>query len=222
MSQFACIAAFASIPADDLLAELMKDDRLVLHHEIYRQGLSQNMDLLQDLPMEVWVAVAVLCGKASGPILRSQALSAAHTSLGFIHHRIWAAVHAYPWKLAAGDRTKNLLDLAAMEEPPAQESVTRKVWYLVREGFPQEQLVEALGLLLHLGWSSATVEQQHASATQIKNRHKMFTMNSIMARALIHTSRLFFAVEPVGKAISRWEQKLHGAPSAEALPGEGQ
>ena len=43
---------------------------------------------------------------------------------------------------------------------------------------------------------------------KIRIRHKMFAMSSIMARALIHTSRLFFAVKPVDKAISRWEQKL--------------
>ena len=86
-----------------------------------------------------------MCGQMSGSALRSQALSCAHTSLGFIHQRVWSAADAYPWKLAADDRIKHINDLAAMEDPHAQESMTRKVWYIARGGFPREQLQEALG-----------------------------------------------------------------------------
>ena len=209
MMHFCCLAAFASVPCDRLLADLMKDDRIVLHRLDYQERLMGEMEWLQDLHPLVWDMAAGLCEELSGGELRSQALSSAHTSLGFVHQRVWSAVDDYPWKLAVGDVGQHLEDLAAMDQPPAEESVTRKIWALASSGdYPLDDLAEAVGLLSHISWSSATVEQQHASATQIKSRHSQYGANTLCTRALIHTARLFYSVRPVDKEIDRLQEKL--------------
>ena len=210
VTQFLCLAAFASVPADELLGDMMRDDRLVLHRDEYQGRLKSDFEWLQDLPPVVWDAVAGLCKDWSGGEMRSQALSSAHTTLGFVHERVWSALDQYPWKLACGDVDANLAALAALDAPPAQESVTRKMWALASSefDFPLEQLREAVGLLGHISWSSATVEQQHASATQVKHRHHTYGTNTLCTRALIHTARLFFAVRPEDKAIARLQERL--------------
>ena len=88
-----CLAAFASVLADTLLSDLLKDDRLVLHQAEYRDHLREEMDWLQDLPIELWAIVCGLCDTGAGTI-RSQVLASAHTSLGFIHERLWSEVEA--------------------------------------------------------------------------------------------------------------------------------
>lgn len=209
MIHFACLAAFASVPCDRLLADLMKDDRIVLHRLEYQERMRGEMEWLQDLHPLVWDMAAGLCEELSGGELRSQALSSAHTSVGFVHQRIWTAVDDYPWKLAVGDVGKHLADLAALDKPPADESVTRKIWALASSGdYPLEDLAEAVGLLSHISWSSATVEQQHASAAQIKSRHGQYGANTLCTRALIHTARLFYAVRPVDREIDRLQEKV--------------
>jgi len=93
VDRFICLAAFASIPADTLLSDLLKDDRVVLHQAEYRDHLREEMDWLQDLPIELWAIVCGLCDTGAGTI-RSQVLASAHTSLGFIHERWWSEVEA--------------------------------------------------------------------------------------------------------------------------------
>ena len=92
VTQFLCLAAFASVPADELLGDMMRDDRLVLHRDEYQGRLKSDFEWLQDLPPVVWDAVAGLCTDWSGGEMRSQALSSAHTTLGFVHERVWSAL----------------------------------------------------------------------------------------------------------------------------------
>ena len=96
MTQLLCLAAFASVPADELLGDMMRDDRLVLHRDEYQGRLNSDFEWLQDLPPVVWDAVAGLCKDCSGGEMRSRALSSAHTTLGFVHERVWSALGQYP------------------------------------------------------------------------------------------------------------------------------
>ena len=196
------------MPADTLLHLLMKDDRLALHFQDYREQLRERWEYVQDLPGEVWEVVAKVFGGA-GPELRSKALSCAHISLGFIHERVWSSLDGYPWKLVTtSDTMAQLQEIKKKAAPPSDESLVCKVWLLAYGDFPLEEVAEGLELLRHISWSSATVEQQHASAAQVHRRHHMYGMNALTSRALVHTARLFWAVRPVDKQISVLEQKL--------------
>ena len=138
---------------------------------------------------------------------RSTVLSCAHTTLAFVSTRVWSRCKEWPWKLAIGDIPKNIDDLAAMETPP-EESVARKVWYLANHKFPREQLLEGVQLLQHLGWTSTTVEQIHASATLVVRVHPTYGILALCARALMHTSRLFFTVDPLDREAEKLSLRL--------------
>ena len=114
------------------------------------------------LPAVVWSEVASLCDDCPGPELRAQVVSCTHISVGFIDTQVWRRVREWPWRLAVGDVAANVTALATLDEPP-HESVARKVWALSKQGFSRAQLVAGITLLTHLGWSSATVEQQHGN-----------------------------------------------------------
>ena len=190
VKHFVSMAAMCSYPCDCLLQELLEDDRVALHFAEYKSLLAEEMQWLLSLPHSVWVALAEL-GDTSGQLLRAEAIAAASVSLGFIDTQIWRRAQSPPWQLAVGDIGANLVALVAQAEPPP-ESTARKVWALATQGFNMAQLEAGVALLLDLGWSSATVEQQHASATCVQRSHKTYGMASICARALVHTARLFF------------------------------
>ena len=111
-------------------------------------------------------------------------------------------------KLAIGDIEQNLESLKSLETPPMDDSVIRKIWALLQDGCPQAPLVEAVGLLQHLGWSSSTVEQQHASATLVRRQHKKYGMQMLLSRAALHTARLFYVVDPLDLEEQKLQLKL--------------
>ena len=218
VQEFITTAAFAAYPAEALLAELLEDDRLCLQLEYYQNRLKGEMNALIDMPGLVWELASDLCGDNIGAkFLRSQVLGCAHVSLGFIRSRVWQHCQQWPWKLATGNIDQNIADLAAMDAPP-QESVTRKIWALANQGYPRSTLVEGVLLLQHLGWTSTTVEQQHASATMVKRVHDTFGVRMLMARALLHTARLFYYVDPLDRDLHMFEAKLQGQFAKEPHP----
>ena len=79
-----------------------------------------------------------------------------------------------------------------MEDP-----VARKIWCLCADGCEKIKLVEGIVLLQHLGWSNTTVEQQHTSATLVKRQHHKYAVQMLCTRAMLHTSRLFYTVDPM-------------------------
>ena len=207
---FLSVAAFASFPAEGLLAELLEDDRVCLHFQTYQVLLGQEMTSLLLLPPLVWEAVTGLCSSEVSPSsLKSQVLSSAHISLGFIESRVWRRCSDWPWKLAIGDIAKNIEELASMPQPP-DEPVSLKIWGLANQNCPRELLVEGVGLLQHVGWSSTTVEQIHASATLVKRVHHTYGLQMLTARAFLHTARLFYAVDPLVKEAEKLKLKLQG------------
>ena len=212
---FVALAAMCSHPCDVLLSELMADDRLLLHADKYQESVRAEMQGMLAVPDVVWDEVAAMCDGVSGPALRAAVLSATHVSLGFIDTQVWSRLRILPWKLATGDIAANLEELSKMESPP-MESVTRKVWALLGQGFSREQLMAGLSLLRHLGWSSATVEQQHASATLVHRQHKQYGMARICSRALVHTARMLFDA-PSATLVDRLQAKAQRAAAMTSL-----
>ena len=80
------LAAFASHPADGLLAELLADDRVTLRYKTYTPVLAQEIEWLDDLPPLAWLLVSELCDSDVSPgSLNSEVMSCAHTAIDFIH-----------------------------------------------------------------------------------------------------------------------------------------
>ena len=192
-------------PPEALLSELLEDDRICLHLATYKAALEHAMGALMSHPHVLWELCSGLCpgDSVTASSLRSEVMSCAHTALAFIGSRVWQRVEDWPWRLAVGDVAANVQSLADMDTPP-EESVARKIWALANQNFPRVQLVEGVELLKHVGWSSTTVEQQHASAALVKRVHSGYEFQMICSRALLHTARLFYSIDP----LDREEHKL--------------
>ena len=161
-----------------------------------------------------WHACAMVC---QGLTFRAATMSAAQVSIGFIDTQVWSRLRSWPWELAVGDIATNLEELSKMESPP-MDSVSRKVWALLGQSFSRHQLQAGLSLLRHLGWSSATVEQQHASATLVHRQHFRYGMAKICSRALVHTARIL-VTEPRGESdVERLQARAQQAVDRDSEP----
>jgi hypothetical protein len=66
------------------------------------------------------------------------------------------------------------------------ETISAKVWQLMRLGHNVKELTEALGLLAEARWSTKVVEQQHGSAAAMHKAHPSYTADSLSRRAFLH------------------------------------
>ena len=204
---FCCLAALAAYPCDYLLGELLEDDRIVKNMTQLKEGVADEVKWLHSLPADVYETLGKLCGLSGGEF-RSDTLAAIGTSVGFMNTQIWSAVSAGPWALAQGNIAENLEALKLKAAPPCSDSTSRNIWQLLREGCGIQYLVEGVSLLLDIGWSSATVEQQHASASVMRRAHPQLAVNMICARALLHTTIKLLSVDKDQRALERKQQRL--------------
>ena len=209
VQEFVATAAFAAYPPEALLAELLDDDRLCLHYHAYHTRVADEFSGLLAFPEILWQLLAEMIGEDfTSTRLRSQAIGCAHTAIGFVGSRVWKQCQGWPWKLAIGDLQTNVKDLAALDSPPMDCSVARKVWTLANQGYPMDLLVDGVQLLQHVGWTSTTVEQQHASASLVRKLHHGYGLQMLCSRALLHTARLFYSVDPLDQELHKHELRL--------------
>ena len=208
LKHFLVVASMCSYPADCILMEFLEEYRVPLHLNEYTRVLDAEMQGLQALPGVVWDELASWHSDVSGPGLRAEFVACGHVSLGFIDTQVWSRTREWQWKLVIGDIAGNLDALGALVQPP-DESLSRKVWALLRQGFPRAQLVAGVSLLRHIVWISATVEQQHASATLVHRQHPGYGLPMICCRAIVHTSRMLFGTPPSEVVEEKLAAKAH-------------
>ena len=153
-----------------------------------------------------WIALGEACGMAPA-LLRSEVISAAQASMAFFSVRALAEARKLSWCLGAGDKDKNLDNLAA--GPMPAEPVSAKIWHLVRLGFNRTQLKQALDLLMDCPGGMASAEQQHASATTVKKLHPECGLGSrSVAKAAAEAKRhVLLHREPAWNDDSEQEQE---------------
>ena len=77
--------------------------------------------------------------------------------------------------------------LRANDEPT--DPVASKIWRLLHMDFNTHAIKRALTLMRGMPWSSASVEQHHASCTGVARHHPGYGEESLKVRALFHTLR---------------------------------
>eukprot|EP00969_Alexandrium_andersonii_P125452 5545857-Alexandrium_andersonii.AAC.1 len=172
---------------DACISRVLEDNRLPKQLEVLKESVHAEVQWLWSLAKPVWQALAQICGTSS-QALHSDVVSASHIAVGFLTDRIFREAARSPWCLAIGDRQANLASLLAGEEP--SEPVACKIYRLLQLGFNRAQLDAALRLLAEVPWSTASVEQQHASATLVKRAHPDYLAETLVLRAMVHSLRL--------------------------------
>ena len=200
---FVCVAGLSSFPTDTVLRGLMRDNRvLAVHADLKVQALGSVM-YLTELSAATWSAIAPLCG-ISGEELRSKTLRAAHISMSFMEHRIWAELDRLPWRLMHGDLDANLDELMREDEEPA-EPTSAKIYRLLHLGWNRSELKAALRLCREVPWGTKVVEEIHASGSCVRKFHPEIATEPLRIRAHVHALR---RVLPTPSAEEKKEQRL--------------
>ena len=120
----------------------------------------------------------------------------------FMEHEAFKPVTQLPWALAQGDIEANLRALQMADE--ATECTTWKIQRLLKDGNNFLEVVAGVQLLQEVGWSTASVEQAHASVTLVKRHHPDYDMPTLLIRAGLHTLRLLLpGIDEASKAVRR-------------------
>jgi len=201
--EFLVVAGLAAYVPEAFLLELLEDSRIPMRLAAFQDCLRDEAGFLARISLPVWSLLANVCGW-SGLQLQSEVLFAAHTAIGFISTRVLTEAQKLPWALATGDLDRNLADLKAGPEP--DEPTAAKVWSLLQVGYNRELLKQGLMLIQDCPWSSASAEQQHASATVMKKFHPEYGQETLMVRAMLHSMRLLLpGLSPEEKKLKREE-----------------
>ena len=103
--------------------------------------------------------------------------------------RVLRRIGALSWCFVEGDISQNLDDLMGQENAPGTDDTSDKIYTLLRlKLISKERVVDALELLKEVPWSTAGVEQGHASAAILCRLHPMAGLDSVAQRSLCHTA----------------------------------
>ena len=130
--KFAVMAAVCSYIGEGFRAEVLEDSRVASRWQELHDCVWDEMRHVTSISEQVWGFLGCACAT---PLvsLRSQAMSAAHTSLAFVQNRVLIPASQAPWNLCRGDLLANLQSLSVGEEPG--EPTSRKMWTLMRSGY---------------------------------------------------------------------------------------
>ena len=205
--RYAVVASLAAVVPDVVLLELMEDDRLALKaRAVWRQVIDE-LQWLAGLHSRFWIRLAGVLTGTTPDGLRQLVLLAGNTSAAYMHRKTFTVAFSYPWRLCEGDIDMNLTKLIMLAKPPGDKTA-QKIHDMVMARWPRAELVEAIRLLGDCHWSTNHVEQGHASAATMHKEHKMYGMEMITARALVHQCRKLLPDQEVQHRVLRLHERL--------------
>ena len=76
---FACIAGVASYPVESWIVSILEDDRVALHFDAYSELITEEVNLLESLPCEIWQRLGEVVGTQMWGRIRESVLHSAVT-----------------------------------------------------------------------------------------------------------------------------------------------
>jgi hypothetical protein len=208
VKNFLIEASIVSRPMDAVLALLMEDGRVAQRYEELTELVQEEMCWMINLPDLVWNLLGELVSR-SGAQLRSRCLQAGHESVAQFSKRVLDVAACRPWSLCRGDVDANVEGLAAEEEPPVTDDVSRKIWQLCRMGFSRVQIRKGVALLGNSPWTTLTTEQFHGSAASLMRLHPEYSTSTLRCRAFILSlNRLMPRPSAEEKSVAALQKKL--------------
>eukprot|EP00971_Amphidinium_carterae_P273035 5419067-Amphidinium_carterae.1 len=206
---FLVVAAVLGVLINELVLDIMADDRLLLHVERFRATLGQATQYIEHLPDVVWTRLAIMAtGHEHFYEFRSTVLDALRVALAYIHERIGRQLDEYPLSLIHGSVQVNLKGLGEATEKP-HDVFAAKLWALIRIGYDTKRLAEFLTLLQNLPFSTLTVEQAHGSSAVIHRYHPSLGLDRHLQRSFLHQVRFVFLPDDTSKHENLLVSKLH-------------
>lgn len=182
-------ASIVSRVSDAVLHVLCEDSRVLRQLDELWETASEELVWITQLSDGVWKALAAV-SNVDWEFLRSECTHAATVSYHFFWRRVLLPASQRPFSLATGDIRENLRDLASEDESPP-EGVTAQLWRLLRGGFPESQLVQAVEQWKDIPWTTTIVEQMHGSLAVLRRAHPEYGGATLASRAFVMQLRKF-------------------------------
>ena len=182
------VAAAAARPTENLLLDLMSDDRFL-------QRIDNSWDIVNDehryllaTPPLFFERVAAVLG--IDPLeYRCHVLECSLTSISYLQMDIWIPFSEAPWKYFQGDCRRHVA--ALMKEEGVTHPVAVKMQTLIRLGY-EEDVIAAAELVKESSLTSTLVEQFHGSGAQLMRRHPQIEHATLCIRMTVHHCRTLF------------------------------
>ena len=199
------VSALGARPSEGLLAELLNDDRLLLHSQQYWNVLHEEMVYISCIaPPLLYITVSALLGMDMMSF-KSHVLTVGLVSISYLYLDVWKPLQAPPLKFAIGDIRANVEELKSA--PVILHGTAAKIQGLCLMGC-EEDCVQALTLLREASFTSTLVEQAHGSGAQLMRRHPQLGYGSLVDRMTVHNGRTLFHPNMWEKAHDRLSLRL--------------
>ena len=187
--RFLSILAFASGPAEHVLASAMQDNRIPRQVEQLRSNIQADLDYLSSLPSMTWSVVAKFC-QEEVYTLKHSVYSAVLTSVAYLERGLLLPASEMPWKLCHFDTAQEALQyLASQSIHDLHDRVSHKLFVMLKAGLSKHHLCHAIELLGECSWTSYLAEKQHASASTIARLHPKLVQKQLVCWAFCHQFR---------------------------------
>lgn len=218
LRRFAMVATVASLVPDALLQELLQDDRLCRRCLELQEVVTSEMEYIASLGQTTWERLYGLMPSTKSAIaLRSDVLLASATAASYMNRHIFDGLRHYPWTLAQGDILHNLHTLSAGPRPT--EVVAGKIYDLLKLGFNEQRLMEAVSLFRDCQCTSAQVEQLHGQVAAQHRAHSMLQPLALSGRSLLRSLvPLFLPKDAEAEALAKKEKRLQVLSDRQVRP----
>ena len=184
---FCYIVGLIAYLPEGFLAAMLEDNRLLRRAQELEAALHEDLVFYEELSVSFW---QVLAGHVSlePAALRHHVLWGSHVALGYLDLKVFSTIAELPWCLVRGQIGQNLAALQESSSVP-EDSFTRKVWALLKAGYPFLEIEQALHLWSASSFSSHLTETLHASAALVRRHHPEYSPERLVGRAFAHTLR---------------------------------
>jgi hypothetical protein len=181
VTTFFTLCALTDDPDGTVISTLLKDDRVPKQLGAIDEKIRSNLARVAGITDDVLRPLGALCARGA-LYIRDAAIEAAATQAAYTFEKM-EDLRRPPWSLLQGDREANLNQLARGELPG--EVTSRKIYRLVKVGFPMQTLLDGLHLMSMMPHSSAFIEKPHSDACSIIRRHKEYGEETLSSRSMV-------------------------------------
>eukprot|EP00971_Amphidinium_carterae_P348086 6490312-Amphidinium_carterae.1 len=185
--QYLVRTGLAAILPENFIVSALEDARIPKNLPIFKEDLVEDYRFVAEGPPQAFELISA-CLQLPAQDLRSQVLSSLLVSMSYIHNKTLVPAGLYPWALCEGDIEQNMRELEVLDAPPA-ENVTARVYVLLKNGYPRDQIKDAIKLLGEVVWSTALTEKQHSGVSVIRRYHPELGLSVLSGRGYLHFNR---------------------------------
>ena len=155
--------------------------------------MHEELCFVQDLDDMTLRIVSEACNMPSLQVLRHRTCSCAWVQHAYFSERL-RIVYRAPWSVCHSN-PQEALDVLVRGGRPDDETLG-KIYDIAQFGMHTRTLLDTLGLMSNVPWTSTIVEQGHVYASRMKRYHPDYLSSTLATRSFLSSIRPFVCHEP--------------------------